>query len=127
MFPSVAPRQESYGCVLSAPSLLAPRRKLIWACRTFDTQIDDFRDLFTPMPGQWNVDWHSNDTLFIISLGVNDMVGDPSLSSFFRSACYCAGIYCCKSRPIAPLLRALTSSFSGSSTNPTTWSTQHKD
>ncbi|WRT70452.1 uncharacterized protein IL334_007450 [Kwoniella shivajii] len=39
---------------------------------TYETQINDFEDLFTPLPGPWQVDWHSNDTLFIIFFGIND-------------------------------------------------------
>ncbi|WWC92119.1 uncharacterized protein L201_007073 [Kwoniella dendrophila CBS 6074] len=39
---------------------------------TFETQINDFQDLFTPMPGPWQVQWQSNDTLFIVVFGIND-------------------------------------------------------
>ncbi|WVQ63123.1 uncharacterized protein L199_001274 [Kwoniella botswanensis] len=39
---------------------------------TFETQINDFEDLFTPLPGPRQVDWHSNDTLFIVVFGIND-------------------------------------------------------
>jgi hypothetical protein len=41
---------------------------------TFETQVDDFEDLFTPMPGPWMVDWHANDSLFVVFFGINDMV-----------------------------------------------------
>jgi len=49
----IPPRIESYG--------------------TLSDQVKDFEDLFTPMPGPRNVDWHSNDTLFILAFGVNDL------------------------------------------------------
>ncbi|WWC72415.1 uncharacterized protein I206_106377 [Kwoniella pini CBS 10737] len=39
---------------------------------TFETQINDFQDLFTPLPGPNQVNWNSNDTLFIIVFGIND-------------------------------------------------------
>ncbi|WVW81024.1 hypothetical protein I302_103015 [Kwoniella bestiolae CBS 10118] len=39
---------------------------------TFETQINDFEDLFTPLPGPTQVNWHSNDTLFIVVFGIND-------------------------------------------------------
>jgi len=42
--------------------------------RTFQTQVQEFEDLFTPMPGPSRANWHSNDTLFVVFFGINDMV-----------------------------------------------------
>ncbi|WVF68086.1 hypothetical protein IAT40_002849 [Kwoniella sp. CBS 6097] len=43
---------------------------------TYETQIDDFESLFTPSPGPSNVNWQSNDTLFVVFFGINDMRDD---------------------------------------------------
>ena len=47
------------------------------AIRSFQTQVEEFRDLFTPLPGPPRVDWHANDSLFISFFGINDMVRYP--------------------------------------------------
>jgi hypothetical protein len=49
-------------------------QRLILPARTFGKQVDEFQELFTPMPGPRIVDWHSNDTLFLAFFGINDMV-----------------------------------------------------
>ncbi|WVQ95764.1 hypothetical protein IAU59_002863 [Kwoniella sp. CBS 9459] len=43
---------------------------------TYETQINDFEELFTPSPGPKNVNWQSNDTLFVVFFGINDMRDD---------------------------------------------------
>ncbi|OCF41265.1 hypothetical protein I317_04923 [Kwoniella heveanensis CBS 569] len=43
---------------------------------TYETQINDFEELFTPAPGPRNVNWQSNDTLFVVFFGINDMRDD---------------------------------------------------
>ena len=41
---------------------------------TLVTQIEEFEDLFGPMPGPPRVNWHAHDSLFIVFSGINDMV-----------------------------------------------------
>ncbi|WVR08390.1 hypothetical protein IAU60_005445 [Kwoniella sp. DSM 27419] len=43
---------------------------------TFETQIKDFEDLFTPAPGPKHVNWNANDSLFVVFFGINDMRDD---------------------------------------------------
>jgi len=50
---------------------------------TLQTQVGEFEDMFTPMPGPPRANWHGNDTLFIIFFGINDMVSLP-LYRFWR-------------------------------------------
>ncbi|KAK4686903.1 hypothetical protein P7C73_g3218, partial [Tremellales sp. Uapishka_1] len=38
-----------------------------------EDQVDDFEDLFTPMPGPSSVDWHGSDTVFFVFFGINDI------------------------------------------------------
>lgn len=38
------------------------------------TQVEEFEDLFTPLPGPTKVDWHGDDSLFVVFFGINDMV-----------------------------------------------------
>ncbi|ORY35921.1 hypothetical protein BCR39DRAFT_513085 [Naematelia encephala] len=40
---------------------------------TYTTQLQEFEDLFTPLPGPPRVNWHDNDTLFVVFFGINDM------------------------------------------------------
>ncbi|EIW69717.1 hypothetical protein TREMEDRAFT_61476 [Tremella mesenterica DSM 1558] len=40
---------------------------------SFDTQVEEFRELFTPMPGPAVADWHSDDSLFLAMFGINDL------------------------------------------------------
>ena len=41
---------------------------------TFHTQVQEFEEMFTPLPGPPQVNWHSNDSLFVVFFGINDMV-----------------------------------------------------
>ncbi|ORX41223.1 hypothetical protein BD324DRAFT_613692 [Kockovaella imperatae] len=40
---------------------------------TLQTQLDEFGELFTPLPGPAKVNWHSDDSLFVVFFGINDM------------------------------------------------------
>ena len=53
-------------------------------CSTFHTQVDDFEELFTPSPGRSKVNWHSDDSLFVVFFGINDM-GRMNVSCWHRS------------------------------------------
>lgn len=41
---------------------------------SFDDQVAEFKALFTPMPGPKAVNWHGENTLFVVLLGINDVV-----------------------------------------------------
>lgn len=58
-----------------------------WTDRsTFQTQVQEFEEFFTPMPGPARAKWHGNDTLFIIFFGINDMVSHIRLNGPQREA-----------------------------------------
>ncbi|KAK4688514.1 hypothetical protein P7C73_g1594, partial [Tremellales sp. Uapishka_1] len=68
----VPPGLEKYGYVARC-TLSMSAESFLTRHRTFQTQVQDFEDLFTPSPGPDRVNWHANDTLFVVFFGINDM------------------------------------------------------